>query len=125
MKERNRVPCWRVSDGRMSLDKMDDPGIPVQGVIFTLRTRGWERAGWAESLGKTVPGGEQSNSQAWEKGRAGRACRIRQGCEQGDLEYAWGRRKGLCEEVPSPRIACWALSDGFLGHQHGSRERPW
>lgn len=35
---------------------MDDPGIPVQGVIFTLRTRGWERAGWAESLGKTVPG---------------------------------------------------------------------
>lgn len=54
------MPCWRVSDGRMSLDKMDDPGIPVQGVIFTLRTRGWERAGWAESLGKTIPEGGQS-----------------------------------------------------------------
>ena len=64
-----------------------------------------------------------SNSQAWEKGRAGRAGGIRQGCEQGDLEHDLGRRNGRCEEVPNPRTACWALSDEFLGHQQGLRER--
>ena len=64
-----------------------------------------------------------SNSQVWEKGRAGRAGGIRQGCKQGNLEHDWGRRNGLCEEVPNPRTACWALSDEFLGHQQGSRER--
>lgn len=48
MKERNRGALQESMMGGYGR-QMDDPGIPVQGVIFTLRTRGWEQAGWAEA----------------------------------------------------------------------------